>query len=416
MFLQSVGAGTLTVLAGCTGGTNNGSSTAETATDSTTSAGANSDIGTERSVGSGGRVSITDIVTADVIATADERIIADNNRQYLLANVQGAPPTEKPETTARDEFVFSPDEMTYRPLARVGDVVRPVNAPAYENGSNELSGWLVFEVPKSTSSGVFTLRSVEDVQWQTGFGKQHHIAFNTTLQAPDKVTLGNELSYTLEVKNSGGRTGRFYRPVSVGNPIERTVQAGETVSITRSKTVEGYHGGKLPITAFDEQVQSVSIEPLTAELGETIEGPGGVQLTVSEPVFTDSVSYEYVNEVREAKAGDGAQFVLAKAEISNTSTEDKSDSPVGSGVVRTESNEYEYYDEISLSPVTFTDPVEGPEPDNVEGYSGIDSGENIQWVSIWQTPSEVAASDISLRYSYGGQAAQTSPEVVYDIS
>ena len=139
-------------------------------------------------------------------------------------------------------------------------------------------------------------------------------------------------------------------------------------------------------------------------------------MTVSEPVVTDSISYEYLNEEREAEAGNGVQFVLAKAEISNTSTEDKSNGPVGNGVIQTENNTYEYYDEVSLGAITVLDPVEGPEPDNVEGYTGIDSGERIEWVSIWQTPSDVTASEISLRYSYGGESDLTPPGVVYEIS
>lgn len=149
-----------------------------------------------------------------------------------------------------------------------------------------------------------------------------------SVDAPEKVEIGEEVTYGFTVKNTGGESGTFETMISskqsaastwsTSGPWEQEVAAGEEYTLkSQPFTLDYLQTVDFRIDAFDETF-SITAVSKKLPIGSTYTTPGDIQLTVSDISAKTNYTYsssgfEYTQEPKNGK------FLFVTFHAKNTS-------------------------------------------------------------------------------------------------
>jgi hypothetical protein len=371
-------------------------------------------IGQQKTLDDGSKLTIEDVVITNEIANSESITKVADEKRFVLIELSVTSGEENYRSPSSDVFSIEANEITYDPMEDVETIIQPVNGDLYSSDISESSTeWLVFEIPQDIATAKFKFYAEQNT-WSIRPNNDNIVIFERSLTAPNSVEIGGALEYSFNIENTGGRTGRFYQSLSLGDSIDRTIDGGEQITVTRSYAIKRYNDGILNIKGQQGSLTQVNIEPVSASFGNKAVGPHGLELMISEPVIAQEVSYDYGVAIGTEEAGAGLQFVLTDAEVVNP-TVDWKDSPVGTGTLSADGEEYEAEGGVGPQPSNFTEPISGPEPYNANEVN-ITDGESEDWVEFWKTPDDVAKEDISVQFSYDIAIDDIHDKILFEFS
>lgn len=334
---------------------------------------------------------------------------------YLLAQVRSTNGRSEPMTLpSRSSFsVIVGDEQSETVRLR-GDLEQPVEGEPYRSVEDAhpdvtTSGWLAFAIPDSF--GTVEL----GCSFSFGFGDDDETAYWTLpveradaaqlsldVEGPETVDWGETVEYTVDVENTGSRTGEVQHEAAFSHPEDTSafqdtevieVPAGETVERTFSTTPDD-----LDPIEFRFQGESFPIEvtPARAELGETVTSPGGVDLWAGNPSL--DVFYRIDGREERTFADSDRKYSFVNYRAENDTGEHQS--PVTDVLVAANGNEYDYEAKNWFGTLSLVEPVTGPW---ISSSDDLSAGEtNSGWL-VHDLDGSVREDDIEVHGKVGDQ-------------
>jgi hypothetical protein len=300
------------------------------------------DIGQTVTTESGLSLTLTEFVVTETVVSGDAIATVSDGEQYLLARMEiQNEGSERVEPPSADLFTAQASGETYE-TTEIGDSYssgpyrQPVDGPVYNppfslSGSDTTEGWITVTVPTTADEITFGADGLSTtdsgpVEWLLRPTDDRTVTFDTSVEQSGEIIQQQDVSYTVSVRNTGGREGQFHQELVLrGDAVTReeistTLAPSESVEQSVSTTVESDR--TFTATLGDRTITDTSVTPPTFAVGETWTASDGMAVTVSDVQVTDSITYQTSDGERTATPPSGKQFLLFAVKAVNDSQEE----------------------------------------------------------------------------------------------
>ncbi|WP_373190082.1 DUF4352 domain-containing protein [Halolamina sp.] len=287
---------------------------------------------------SGISVSVDETAVKGTYSTFDGNAIPDSGNVFLFLKVSarnnGNSSTTLPSGSLTLHVDGQPVESADVPLP--GDMSQEY-VPGFEQVSPGVSesGWLAFEVPRSASKvklGWNIHTDGPDVLWKPSSDALSQLKAVPTFRVDGFSVSGTVERYqpaevTLTVSNEGAEVGKFVGELAAngdevlygeGNTkqVNFEVPGGEpaskTYTIAHPDDIAQNDQFTVSLTGFAEASQTVGIEIPTRELGNSHTTPSGIEVSVDDARFADTILTPGYGGMTEAYRASDEKFLVFK--------------------------------------------------------------------------------------------------------
>jgi|GEM_PF-919512 hypothetical protein len=359
-----------------------------------------------------------------------ERHESNEGEMWVLANVAVANRSEETQDLPRAENFKLVTGGEQYDSAVPSSLAAPVSGEGYDAPTDarqdvSAGGWLAFSIPDATESATLSWAGAGDSEADEDEVARDEASWDLSLDPaelpdvgflelnlPETVAIGDEIAAEVVLENAGGTEYTVETALEAERPGGSTDTKSFEVTVPAEDTASAQHSftplmtGSFTVTLGEYSVsKSVEVTPLTAAFGETVAVDGLPQITISDPIVTDSFEADSYYGTETVQA-DGS-FVFFEFEVQNTSR-NRLSAPRSSDLDLSANGSV--YDTASLDvgiSASYVDPIEGGEYGT---YGTIGAGETVAGVLRFDVPSSTAPADLELlgEWSNGYASAETS--------
>lgn len=376
-------------------------------------------------------ISVSTLQVGREVVSGNGRVeAADEGSMFVLARCSvsnGADNVQRAPTVS--EWGLRSGTNHYETVGAVGmdELTDPVTGPVYSGGEvqpdGQRGGWIVFEVPTETTTvsvAVTKLEAftIEGVFWHGAVAAENVPDISlASVDAPDRVTVGEDVVVTVRAENAGGSTGDMTLEYEVVGPqtqpserrtLEFVVNGDSSVSKTISISPQTV--GVVKVTVDGESYTTRVVLPRVS-FGESWKTPDDVKIEMDDRVLAPRYSYdEVVGELtREASAGLQYLFVRCQFESTGIGATTSPETTLIQAMFGGES--YARKVPVITEADEFTAPVEGP-PYVPSFGSDLEPDQTRRGWILFEVPNDATRADIDIKYR--GQSEDSEYGVVWE--
>ena len=298
------------------------------------------DLGKTRVTQDDVRLTVTDAFTTTELNDDYEYITPKDGNRLLLVKLQVRNnadeakliPTHS-DLSVRDADNIRQTQITSSNTELVEPVSNTYTPPTSFDGDAEIEpgtqikGWLGYSISTDKTDirtefpSLLTKSSSdsggETVAWDISLPEQTGVAFEEIIKMPSDPRAGNTSEVTATVTNNGIRRGRVerhytvytYRDVDTNDSITGSIDANSSQEVTLEFTPfkTGVYTFESPRTDYE----NFQVTPRTFIYGDTWDVPTGLNITLSDPVLVDSITYNSSEGTNlKATPSSGNQFLV----------------------------------------------------------------------------------------------------------
>ncbi len=418
--LVSTAAATATALAGCSALSDSGGNGSADSGGDEGAAEASGNVGVTRVTQEDVRVTVTDAFTASSLLGDSEYVASDDGSRYLLVNLQVRNNADEEKSipvhedlSVRDGEGIRQNQVTSggsELTEPVGETYSPPTGwggDAVIDPGSQFRGWVVYTVQADLTEFQIELPELltkedETVAWDVSLPADTGVVIEESVTTSEDPRSGRPVQVTASIANAGTRTGRIDRSFavhtflndSVVESISGSVAPGETrevtIEFTPAKT------GPYAVESTVREYDPVEVQAREFAFGEAWDLATGLEISVSDPSLTDSVTYDSSEgDGLTATPSAGNQFLVFDFEAE--ADDDHYWGPVfvaesgGEEANTFDGNRISHllegYDEELTSP-----PLGGP----ATGIGGVSDWPDLAGPMVMEVPSSFSTSDLAI--------------------